>query len=136
MKNKDKILEIIKTRNIIQIIHFTKKQNIGSIIKNGLLSINELKKRNINYLYNDPERKDNWDNAISLSITNKNLMLFNRFKERQKLTDNDFVEIKINPTVIAEEECIFCDTNAANHTFEPYRQDENELNNLKIWPAF
>jgi hypothetical protein len=101
-----------------------------------LLSINELKKRNINYLYNDPERKDNWDNAISLSVTNKNLMLFNRFKERQKLTDNDFVEIKINPSVIAEEECIFCDTNAANHTFEPYRQNENELHNLKIWPAF
>ena len=47
MKNKDKILEIIKTRNIIQIIHFTKKQNIGSIIKNGLLSINELKNKYI-----------------------------------------------------------------------------------------
>jgi hypothetical protein len=28
MKNKDKILEIIKIRNITQIIHFTKKQNI------------------------------------------------------------------------------------------------------------
>ena len=35
-----------------------------------------------------------------------------------------------------EEECIFCDTNAANHTFEPYRQDENDLHILKIWPAF
>ena len=76
MKNKDKILEIIEKTNITQLIHFTKKQNIGSILKNGLLSINELKKRNINYLYNDPERKDNWDSAFSLSVTFVLLMFF------------------------------------------------------------
>ena len=136
MDNKEKILEIIKTRKIVQLIHFTKKKNINSIIKHGLLSVDELKKRNIDYIFNDPERRDSWNTAISLSITNKNSILLDGFKRRQKLNDSDFVEIKIDPLVIVENICIFCDTNAANHTFETYRQDNDKLNHLKIWPSF
>ena len=61
MQRQDRISNIIKTRNITQLVHFTKKQNINSIIKNGLLSIEELKKRNLEYIYNDPERRDDWN---------------------------------------------------------------------------
>ena len=136
MQRQDRISNIIKTRNITQLVHFTKKQNINSIIKNGLLSIEELKKRNLEYIYNDPERRDDWNYAISLSITNKNLFLFESFKRRQKLIDSDFVEIKIDPSVIIDNECIFCDTNAASHTFDIYRQNEEELAILKTWIAF
>ena len=136
MQRQDRISNIIKTRNITQLVHFTKKQNINSIIKNGLLSIEELKKRNLEYIYNDPERRDDWNYAISLSITNKNLFLFESFKKRQKLIDSDFVEIKIDPSVIIDNECIFCDTNAASHTFDIYRQNEEELAILKTWIAF
>jgi len=136
MQRQDRISKIIKTRNITQLVHFTKKQNINSIIKNGLLSIEELKKRNLEYIYNDPERRDDWNYAISLSITNKNLFLFESFKRRQKLIDSDFVEIKIDPSVIVDNECIFCDTNAASHTFDIYRQNEEELAILKTWIAF
>ena len=136
MQRQDRISNIIKTRNITQLVHFTKKQNINSIIKNGLLSIEELKKRNLEYIYNDPERRDDWNYAISLSITNKNLFLFESFKRRQKLNDSDFVEIKIDPSVIVDNECIFCDTNAASHTFDIYRKNEEELAILKTWIAF
>ena len=136
MQRQDRISNIIKTRNITQLVHFTKKQNINSIIKNGLLNIEELKKRNLEYIYNDPERRDDWNYAISLSITNKNLFLFESFKRRQKLIDSDFVEIKIDPSVIIDNECIFCDTNAASHTFDIYRQNEEELAILKTWIAF
>ena len=136
MQRQDRISNIIKTRNITQLVHFTKKQNINSIIKNGLLSIEELKKRNLEYIYNDPERRDDWNYAISLSITNKNLFLFESFKRRQKLIDSDFVEIKIDPSVIIDNECIFCDTNAASHTFDIYRKNEEELAILKTWIAF
>ena len=136
MQRQDRISNIIKTRNITQLVHFTKKQNINSIIKNGLLSIEELKKRNLEYIYNDPERRDDWNYAISLSITNKNLFLFESFKRRQQLIDSDFVEIKIDPSVIIDNECIFCDTNAASHTFDIYRQNEEELAILKTWIAF
>ena len=131
MDRKNEILKIIKQRNITQLIHFTNKKNVSSIIKNGLLNNDELKKRNLKYISNDPERRDNWTYSISLSITNKNSDLYEAFKYRQKLTDNDFTIIKINPTVIVENDCIFCDTNAASHTFEPYRQNEDEMAILK-----
>ena len=136
MENKEKIFEIIKTRNITNLIHFTNKRNINSIIKNGLLNTDELNKRNLNYVSNDPERRDDWTFAISLSVTNKNSDLYEAFKYRQKLNDSDFIEIKIDPSVIVENECIFCDTNAASHTFEPYRQNKENLNILKTWLAF
>ena len=136
MQRQERISNIIKSRNITQLIHFTKKQNINSIIKYGLLSLEELKKRNLKYIYNDLERRDNWNYAISLSVTNKNTFLFDSFKRRQKLNDSDFVEIKIDPSVIIENECIFCDTNAASHTFDFYRQNKEELAILKTWIAF
>jgi len=131
MDKKNEILKIIKQRNITQLIHFTNKKNVSSIIENGLLNNDELKRRNLKYISNDPERRDNWTYSISLSITNKNSDLYEAFKYRQKLSDNDFTIIKINPTVIVENECIFCDTNAASHTFEPYRQNEDEMGILK-----
>lgn len=136
MENKEQIQEIIKIRNITQLIHFTKKKNIQSILHHGILNINELKKRNINYIYNDLERRDSWDFTISLSITNKNSELYEVFKQRQNLNDNDFVEIKINPTVLLENKCFFCDTNAASHTFNEYRENIEKLNTLKFGITF
>ena len=131
MEKKNEILNIIKQRNITQLIHFTNKKNVNSIIKNGLLNNDELNRRNLNYISNDPERRDNWTYTISLSVTNKNSDLYEAFKYRQKLNDDDFTIIKINPTVVVENECIFCDTNAASHTFESYRQNEDEMGILK-----
>ena len=136
MERSERILNILETRKITQLIHFTKRQNVNSILNNGLLSLEELKKRSLEYVYNDPERRDDWNYAISLSITYKNTFLFESFKKRQKLNDSDFVEIKIDPSVIVENECIFCDTNAASHTFDQYRQNDDELAILKTWLAF
>ena len=136
MENKKQIQEIIKTRNITKLIHFTKKKNIQSILENGILNIENLRKRNIEYTYNDPERRDCWYFAISLSITNKNSELYEQFKQRQNLSDKDFVEIKIDPSVLLENECFFCDTNAANHTFNEYRKNIEKLNILKFGIAF
>ena len=51
MKSKEQIQEIIKTRNITQLIHFTRKKNIQSILDHGILNIDELKKQNIKYIH-------------------------------------------------------------------------------------
>ena len=82
MDKKNEILKIIKQRNITQLIHFTNKKNVSSIIKNGLLNNDELKRRNLKYISNDPERRDNLTHSISLSITNKNSDLYEAFKYR------------------------------------------------------
>ena len=50
MDKKNEILKIIKQRNITQLIHFTNKKNVSSIIKNGLLNNDELKRRNLKEL--------------------------------------------------------------------------------------
>ena len=136
MKSKEQIQEIIKTRNITQLIHFTRKKNIQSILDYGILNIDELKKQNIKYIYNDPERRDGWDFTVSLSITNKNSYLYEEFKQRQNLNDKDFVEIKIDPSVLLENKCFFCDTNAANYTFDEYRENTEKLNTLTFGIAF
>ena len=71
MNKKNEILKIIKQRNITQLIHFTNKKNVSSIIKNGLLNNDELKRRNLKYISNklgiDPQVAKSYKVSNTLS---------------------------------------------------------------------
>ena len=69
------IQKIIQERQIKRLVHFTDVWNSFFIGKYGILSIEELKKRNLRHIANDQYRLDNMPNFISLSITNINLYL-------------------------------------------------------------
>ena len=77
--NATRIEEIIQKRNIKQLVHFTRVENLKSIINNGILSRSELNKRSIKVKYNDDKRLDNWLNTSSFSVTERSNYLINRF---------------------------------------------------------
>ena len=112
-----KIQEVIQWQNIRQLVHFTRIANLRSIIEYGILSRQEIEKRKIKVEFNDPQRLDAWPNTSSVSITEKNIYLFPKFVERSKTNEKDWFDILINPSILTEKECIFCDTNASNHKF-------------------
>ena len=122
-----KIQEVIQWQNIRQLVHFTRIINLRSIIEYGILSRQEIEKRKIKVEFNDPQRLDAWPNTSSVSITEKNIYLFPKFVERSKTSENDWFDILINPSILTEKECIFCDTNASNHKFNGLRNDSNSL---------
>ena len=135
MENKEEVIEIIKKRKITKLIHVTRKENLKSILNYGILSRDDLIKRNIDFKFNDNDRYDQWEFASCLSVTNLNPFLIKRFIERQKLNAKDFFEIHVKPTVLVNNECIFCDTNAASMTFNEYRKNPEKLDLLKSWLA-
>ena len=128
-----KIQEVIQWQNIRQLVHFTRITNLRSIIEYGILSRQEIEKRKIKVEFNDPQRLDAWPNTSSVSITEKNIYLFPKFVERSKTNENDWFDILINPSILTEKECIFCDTNASNHKFNGLR---NATSSLKTSEAF
>ena len=130
------IQEIINKRNIRELIHFTRVKNLKSILSNGILTRKELDEKKIEYAFNDEKRLDGWVNASCISVTKINPFLIPKFNERYSLKNSDWFQIKIKPSILTENECIFCDTNAASTTFNPFRNDMEKLNLLKSWIAF
>lgn len=107
--------DFIYERHINRLVHFTDKSNLDSIIKYGILSINELKNLNIQHSYNDSDRHDNKLDHISLSITNHNNDVLQSFINKGSIKEPIF--IYINPYIIANgNDVIFCDRNAATNS--------------------
>ena len=93
---QDKITE----KGITRLIHFTSKKNLESILKNGIMSITEMKKNLMLYEYNDENRFDNCLDGISLSIQTPNIYLLNKFKDEYK--DREYVCILLDPALLYE----------------------------------
>lgn len=107
--------DFIYERHINRLVHFTDKSNLDSIIKYGILSINELKNLNIQHSYNNSDRHYNKLDHISLSITNHNKDVLQRFINKGSIKEPIF--IYINPYTIANgNDVIFCDRNAVTNS--------------------
>jgi len=115
--------KIIKKRKIESLIHFTSKFNEKSIDEYGILSIEKLKRRNIEFESNDELRLENKLNGVSLSITKRNEFLFEKFKKDK--INNRWIEYSIDPKVLIDKECRFYFTNAASGVFYKSRGDIN-----------
>ena len=93
MNHETLIQEIIQKRGIIKLIHVTRKKNLKSIYKHGILPRKELDEKKIEYVFNDSKRLDGWVNANCISVTKLNPFLIKRFNERHNLKDSDWFEI-------------------------------------------
>ena len=123
--SQSRINKFINDRNIIKLIHFTAINNIKNIKKNGLLSVDNLKRENIEFLYNDSDRFDE-RGGVCLSITNPNRHLIRQFTLRNK--DIEWAIIEIDPSILETYDCLFFDTNAS---FAKCRnRSEKELSNF------
>ncbi|MGB9897825.1 DarT ssDNA thymidine ADP-ribosyltransferase family protein [Thermanaerothrix sp.] len=108
---KSKIQDICKNRKIEELVHFSQIENLHSIITRGLLTRDELRKRGIEYKYNDNLRLDNRLNTVSLSISFPNYKMFYKYRNQKKV---DWVVVSLKPDILWELDCAFLPTNAAS----------------------
>lgn len=104
------IRDFCEERGIREIIHFTHSDNLPTILQMGLLSIRELRARNIQYRFNDQQRIEGREDAICLSISFPNYKMFYRYRQNSNL----FVVVSLDPKILWELDCFFCPTNAAS----------------------
>ena len=106
---------IIKSKNITDLYHFSPIENIDSILKCGLCSRDFAKLVGVNVIFTDQNRYDGELNKISTSISFPNY----KMKYSLELHENfKFVIYSINPRILlAKLDTQFYHTNAANAIF-------------------
>jgi hypothetical protein len=104
------IKAICEQKAVKSVIHFTRVENLRSILQEGLLSRTELQKRRISVIENDKQRLDRQPNAVCLSLSFPNYQMFYRYRSSSKHT---WVVLEIDTQVLWINDCAFCNTNAA-----------------------
>ena len=109
------IRQICTERGITTLVHFTRIEHLQNILQEGLLGRNLLEARGQQFLSNDPKRLDRHKEAICLSISFPNDLLF--FKFRYKYSGgnrSEWVVLLLDAKVLWELDCAFCQENAAS----------------------
>lgn len=124
-----KIKKILEKRRISNLVHFTRLDNLRSILERGLVPRKNHRSLNIEASYNDMDRFDNKLDATSCSITFPNDKIFRKF--RDDYPNEKWVIVILDAEVILSKEvkCVFCLTNAANKAMRS--QNGSELQHFQ-----
>lgn len=120
------IEQYVSQRQIQYLVHFTRVENLEGILKYGIIPRQVLREENSLIKTNDNLRIDGHEDASCLSITFPNYKMF--YPIRNGTRDQDWVVIGIEPSVLWEKECAFCNINAASS--EIIHKDINDYKNL------
>ncbi len=122
----------VKKRGIKHLFHFTSCSNLKSICKYGLVSRERVEDIVFAYDYNDDIRYDGLLNTVSTSISFPNYKMF--YWLRKNNPEKDWAVIVIDSSVLYEQDCLFCITNAASTEVTSQSVDERRgiraFNNL------
>lgn len=124
------VQEFAALRCIKTLFHFTRAENLASILKHGLLSRAQCAHQNCVPTYNDAHRIDGTD-AVCVSISFPNYKLF--WQLRCTHPKVDWVLLKLDASALWELDCAFCAVNAAsNEVTSISLQERRKLNALQV----
>lgn len=106
-----KIRDFVEQRKIVHLVHFTRLDNLESILRNGLIGRDELDSLKKTYLFNDKYRYDNVANSNCLSVSFPNYKMF--YSYQCQYPNADWVVIRLKPEILWKKKLIFCARNAA-----------------------
>lgn len=123
--------EILKNKEVDQLVHFTKAENLLSILNNGLLSVNKLVNKNIPFYGADENRLDNQLDYICTSISFPNYKMF--YRKRNEYKTDIWIILKINPKILIDKiDTLFLPTNSADKIMQiELLQNKNYYNTNK-----
>ena len=113
LNRESQIQQICEERGTTTLIHFTRIENLRSILEDGLLGRSLLETDRQQFIYNDQRRLDRRKEAICLSISFPNYDMF--YKYRKETSDSQWVVLLIEAKVLWELDCAFCQENAASN---------------------
>lgn len=119
----------VRALQLPYLIHFTRVENLPSIMQHGLCSITALTDQNIDFRFNDHLRLDGHPNATCLSIGHPNDKMFASY--RWKSPAQGWAVLVIDRCVLWSLDTAFCNHNAADN-----RIRQQPLVDLKTVAAF
>lgn len=129
------IQEYAAQRGINVLLHFTRVDNLDSIMRHGLCLPTECVEKGITTVSNDGYRLDGTD-SICVSIAYPNYKMF--FRYRCENPTVKWVILVLRPAILWETDCAFCVTNAASNTVTsvPLAQRRGVAAFEKMYDAF
>ncbi len=112
------IQQFCEERGIETLCHFTRIENLQSILQEGLLGRSILHERGQQFWWNDADRADRCPEANCLSISFPNYQMFYSIREGMKseeVNDSQWVVLLLDAKVLWELDCAFCQRNAASN---------------------
>jgi ssDNA thymidine ADP-ribosyltransferase, DarT len=106
------IRAVAERLRIPHLVHFTRCENLESILRYGVHSIASCGELGLEAIRNDTLRLDNQPNGISVSIAFPNYRMF--YKYRQLEMQTDWAVLILSPEILWEKECGFYKNNAAS----------------------
>lgn len=128
---QERIWDIVQERRIRHLVHFTRVENLPSIIRNGLSSRAKLDASGTDFYYNDEWRADKRRGAICLSVSYPNYRMFYRYKQQN--VGQEWAIILLDPWLLCQLDCGFTRTNAA--AAEMSRLSDEEIREVEAFEA-
>ncbi|WP_186038463.1 DarT ssDNA thymidine ADP-ribosyltransferase family protein [Burkholderia gladioli] len=120
--------KFIEQRDIRSVVHFTRLENLPSILEHGIVPRSLLDDDGRDFLFNDTIRKDGYTHASSFSLSWPNYKMFYQLRIRPENAGAKWAVIDCSTAVLLEKECIFSAYNAA--TVEARAVDEEARRGL------
>ena len=109
---KKRIQDFCRQIEIPYLTHFTRTENLTSILKFGLYPVNRFEELEVTPTTNDELRLDGHLESISLSISFPNSQMF--YKYRMEDSEVRWSVLVLSPSVLWKKKCAFCKHNAAD----------------------
>ncbi|WP_426115557.1 DarT ssDNA thymidine ADP-ribosyltransferase family protein [Pseudomonas sp. DSP3-2-2] len=119
----------VKALELPYLVHFTRVENLPSIMQRGLCSITTLTEATVDFKFNDRLRLEGRPDAVCLSIGYPNDKMFAHY--RWKTPEQGWVVLVIDRCVLWTLSVAFCNHNAADN-----RIRQQSLDDLKTVSAF
>ncbi|WAH60943.1 DUF4433 domain-containing protein [Pseudomonas silvicola] len=115
-------------REISYLVHFTRLENLPSILQHGLFPVSDHQALRNHPIINDEHRLDGHLDGTSLSISFPNYQMFYKYRQTP---NTEWVVLGIDPSVLWTKDCGFCRRNAATNEIS-----QQPLDNLRTLAAF
>lgn len=124
------ICKVLSENKIKYLVHFTRIENLRSILTHGILDVQSLIANGIEYIGNDKRRYDGKTDCTCFSIEFPNDSLLNSF--RRKAASNKWGVLVLDVKILVESDAksYFCMHNAATGSIR------NEINQLDTVESF
>ena len=109
---QEQILAIAEHLEIPYLVHFTRAENLESIINNGIYPVNRVEEVCENPTINDALRLDGRREGTSISVAFPNCQML--YKYRREKIGSEWVILILQPSVLWIKDCAFCKFNAAD----------------------
>ena len=113
------IQRLFERRGVNHLVHFTRLENLSSVIADGALLTREALEdpAHCPVLFSDDQRLDGRKDAVNLSIEFPNHRMFYKKRQESHTRPSDWVIIRLCSALAWELDCAFCPGNAASGTY-------------------